>query len=146
LELPKKLSWRGLSFSKYLFAQLLANFFFHWFQDAFIFLYGSAPSRSLVFIGVETVYFSERIERRRHLESVTFFLGKKSQQFVVLGSQLEDRTNADDDILKIRVVEGLAIPLVLLRLAFPEFSRHFSNAIFPASADAHALVQLDADV
>lgn len=104
------------------------------------------PRSSLVLIGVETIYFSERIERGCHLEFVTFFLGKESEQFVVLGTQLEDRTDAEYDVLKVRVVKWFALPLVFFRLAFPELTRDLGNAIFPATADTHTLVQLNTDV
>ena len=64
----------------------------------------------------------------------------------MLRSQFKDNANADDDVLEIWVIEGLAIPFVSLVLTFPEFSRQLSCAIFPSTADAHALIQFQAHI
>ena len=62
----------------------------------------------------------------------------------MLRPQFEDHTDSNDYILKIAVIEGLALPLVPLILPFPEFTCQLGSSVLPASTDAHALVELDA--
>ena len=64
----------------------------------------------------------------------------------MLRSQFKDNADADDDILEVGVVEGLAIPFMPLILAYPEFACQFGGAILPSTADTHAFVQLHAYV
>lgn len=62
----------------------------------------------------------------------------------MLRAQFKDHTDTDDDVLEVCVVEGLSFPLVLLLLPLPELSSQLRGAVLPPTADAHALVQLDA--
>ena len=62
----------------------------------------------------------------------------------MLGAQLKDDADADDDVLKVGIIEGFALPLVALILAFPELAGQLRRTILPTAADPHALIQLDA--
>mgnify|MGYP001626743373 CR=1 FL=1 len=94
-------------------------------------------------ICVKRVDLSERVKCRIDLQAIAFILAQQSKKLIVLRSQLKDDTDADDDVLKVSIIEGFTLPLVLLILTFPELAREFCRPILPASTDAHALVELD---
>ena len=64
----------------------------------------------------------------------------------MLRAQFKDDADADDDVLEVGIVEGLALPLVALVLTLPELFGELSDSVTPATADAHALVQFDTDL
>ena len=64
----------------------------------------------------------------------------------MLRPQFKNHTDANDYVLQVRIVERLAFPLMANVLALPELTSKLSVAVFPATADAHALVQFDADL
>lgn len=104
------------------------------------------PGRSLILISVEVVDLSKRIKSRVDLESLSVLLGQKSEKLIVLGSQFKNESNSDYNIFQIGIIIGLALPFVALILTSPEVSCQLCGAVFPPTADAHALIELDSDI
>lgn len=123
LELSEQLARCCLSLSEDFLPELLAKLLLHGFDGTLILLHGSVPAGGLVLISVEGVNLAEGVESIGNLESVALLGSKQAQQLVVLRAQLKDDANAQDDVLEVAVVERLALPLVLFRLALPEIAR-----------------------
>ena len=100
----------------------------------------------MILIRIERVDLSEWIECLVDLQTVAFVLCQQAQEFVMLRAQFKDDADADDDVLEVGIVEGLALPLVALVLTLPELFGELSDSVTPATADAHALVQFDTDL
>lgn len=73
-------------------------------------------------------------------------MSEQAKELIMLRPQFKDHVDANDDVLEVRIEEWLAAPFVPLILSPPEFACQFSGAVFPAPADSHALIQLDAHI
>lgn len=145
MELSQQLVRCRFALSEYFLAQLLAQLLLHRLNCAFVLFHRSVPRRGLVLICVERVDLAEWVEGIVYLESLALFWSEQSQKLVVLRPQFENDVDPDYYVLKVAIHEGLAFPFVAT-LAFPEVAGQLSDSVLPASADSHALVQLNSHV
>ena len=144
LELAELLRGRRLGVREVGRPQLVADLTLHRLHYRLILFMGALPSGRLEFVCVERVDLAEWVECRVDLQAFPFVRGQQAEELIVLRAQFEDDTDSNDHVLEVVVIERLAVPLVRLILSLPKLSRHLGSAVLPASANAHALVELDA--
>jgi len=116
------LTWRSLPLSENFFAKFLAELLFHWLNRAFILFDSSLPCGRLVLVGIKRVDLSEGVESVVYFETITLLWCQKSQKLIMLRTKLENHVDPNYNVLKVIVQEGLALPLMLFILGFPEIS------------------------
>lgn len=142
LELTQLLRGGRFSLREVLLAELVADLALHGLHNGLVLLHGGVPLGRLELVRVERVDLAEWVEGRMHLETISLLLSEEPQQLVMLRPQLEDLADSDDDVLQVGVFEGLAVPLMRFILCAPKLPSQLRRAVLPASANAHAFVEL----
>ena len=95
---------------------------------------------------VKCVDLSEWIEEGLDFHRLLLVGREKSQELVMLRSELEDFTHPDDYMLEVLVQVGRALPLMLQPAPPPQHPGQMRHAFLPPGAYSHALIELQSHI